>query len=313
MTDNPSKERTIIVMGPTGVGKTTFINCLAGRDGPGVGHGIESCTAKVELIRVEQAIHGRNITFVDTPGLDDTYKADIEILADIAAFLVKVYKKNVKIDTILYLHRISDIRMSGSLLKNLKIFVSLCGIQSMPNVTIVTTMWHRVDKGEGEIREEELKRKMWFDMIEKGCQVKRFDGTYKSALCIIEPGQPETRTSGPSTSTDPSAIQPTRGPLLSSEMVDKRKKLKATAAGNELNKEIKNLIKKQRAASRKLRELSKQSADDTEKRILEQELQETDQKIKKASEQHAVLKRNVLDWLFGPKPETSEVPRVGQT
>ncbi|KAG8800222.1 Translocase of chloroplast, partial [Serendipita sp. 400] len=182
-----SDKRIIVIMGPTGVGKTTFINCVAKRGNRGVGHDIESCTAKVALINAEDPIHGRQAVLVDTPGFDDTYKSDIEILTMIAEFLVRTYKTGLVLDTILYLHRISDIRMTGSLLKNLKIFVNLCGIQSMPNVVIVTTMWSNVDAQQGETREQELKNKMWFNMIEKGCNVKKFDGTYRSALEILAP------------------------------------------------------------------------------------------------------------------------------
>ncbi|KAG8847624.1 hypothetical protein FRB91_011585 [Serendipita sp. 411] len=288
-------ERIIIVMGPTGVGKTTFINRISNRGDRGVGHSIESCTSEVSLINVEHTVHASKVVLVDTPGFDDTYTSDIEILTKIASFLVKVYKKNLKLDRILYLHRIMDLRMTGSLLKNLKLFVSLCGIQSMPTVTIVTTMWERVDEKEGDARELELKQKMWFDMIEKGCEVKRFHGTYQSALDIL---------AGPRT---------VEAPLVSTEIVTQQKKLKATAAGNELAKEIKSLIKQRKAASRKLRALSSQSTSEEEKKTLEQELNETNQKLMKANEQHAVLKRTIFERLFGPKPEVSLVPQVGST
>ncbi|KAG8797240.1 hypothetical protein FRC16_009108 [Serendipita sp. 398] len=265
------------VMGPTGVGKTTFINCVAKRGDRGVGHDIESCTSKVSLINVGYTIHDRKVVLVDTPGFDDTYKSDIEILTMIAEFLVK-----------------ADQRMTGSLLKNLKMFVSLCGIQSMPIVTIVTTMWSRVLKEVGEARERELKQKMWFDMIEKGCNVKRFDGTYQSALDILADAKTVT------------------APLLSTEMVAQRKKLKATAAGHELAQEIKNLVKQRKAANRKLQELFKDSKDETERRLLEEEMNEANRKIKETGERLAVLKRNVFERFFGPKPDINLVPQVGE-
>ncbi|KAG8849244.1 hypothetical protein FS842_001075 [Serendipita sp. 407] len=291
-------ERIIVVMGPTGVGKTTFINCVANRGDRGVGHGIESCTPEVSLVNVEHTVHGRKVVLVDTPGFDDTYKSDTEILTMIASFLVKTYTNNLKLDTILYLHRIIDTRMTGSLLKNLKLFVSLCGVQSMPTVTIVTTMWSNANAERGEDREQELKEKMWFDMIKNGCDVKQFTGTFESALEIIAP---------------PTTTAPPKGPLLSTEIVTQKKKLKATAAGNELSKEIKNLIKQRKEASRKLQELSKRSENGAGKRLLEQELDETNQKIKRANEQHAALKRNFFERFFGPKPEVSLVPHVGST
>ncbi|KAG8800332.1 hypothetical protein FRB91_005936 [Serendipita sp. 411] len=281
-------------MGPTGVGKTTFINCVAQRGDHGVGHDIESCTADVELIKVGHTIGSRNVVLVDTPGFDDTYRSDIDILTMIAEFLVRAYKKGLPLDTILYLHRITDKRMTGSLMKNLKMFVSLCGIQSMPAVTIVTTMWNEVDQIQGQKREQSLIDKMWFDMIEKGSDVRHFYGTYESALEILG-GDPRTVNT----------------PLLPEEMVGKRRKLKATAAGSELAREVKSLLKQRKEASRKLQELSKQSTNEIERRVFEEELHETNEKIRKANEESAVLRRGFLDRLFGSKSESSLVPQVG--
>jgi len=34
---------------------------------------------------------GRDVVFVDTPGFDDTFKSDIEILTQIAEWLVKAW------------------------------------------------------------------------------------------------------------------------------------------------------------------------------------------------------------------------------
>ncbi|KAG8832687.1 hypothetical protein FRC18_004735, partial [Serendipita sp. 400] len=101
-------------------------------------------------------------------------------------------------------------------------------------------------------------------------------------------------------------------PLISNEIVDKRKKLKTTAAGKELAKEIKKLLKQQKEASRKLQELSKKSPDEVKKRALVQELDEVNQKIRNASQQLTVLKRGVLERLFQSKPDPSLVPQVGE-
>ncbi|KAG8838152.1 hypothetical protein FRB91_007767 [Serendipita sp. 411] len=95
-------------------------------------------------------------------------------------------------------------------------------------------------------------------------------------------------------------------------MVDKRKKLKTTAAGNELAKETKKLLKQQKEASRKLQELSKKSPDEVKKKALMQELDEANQKIRNASEQLTVLKLGVFERLFESKPDPSLVPQVGE-
>jgi hypothetical protein len=97
------------------------------------------------------------------------------------------YKGDANIARIVYLHRIIDIRMSGSQQKNLKMFVSLCGKQAMRNAVIVTTMWGKLRgyQAEGETREAELKTVYWADMMHEGCSVERFEDTYASAWDII--------------------------------------------------------------------------------------------------------------------------------
>jgi hypothetical protein len=91
----------------------------------------------------------------------------------------------VNLSTILYLHRISDNRMSGSAMKNLKLFWKLCGRKVMPNVVIVTTMWSLVQADWGKDREEVLTKEVWNDMVDNGCTVKRFQDTRQSAWDIV--------------------------------------------------------------------------------------------------------------------------------
>ena len=54
--------------------------------------------------------------------------------------------------SLLYFHRISDNRMAGTLLKNLRMFEELCGKDALKNV-ILTTMWDEVDEETGLARE----------------------------------------------------------------------------------------------------------------------------------------------------------------
>jgi len=84
------------------------------------------------------------------------------------------------------LHCITDNRMTGSLLKSLKIFTNLCGQEVMPNVVIATTMWGEVKTEHGERREKELKDTFWKDLLDRGCRVERFEDTYESAWFVID-------------------------------------------------------------------------------------------------------------------------------
>jgi hypothetical protein len=55
-----------------------------------VGHDLQSCTSKIEHVIIPHPSDpSRRIVFVDTPGFDDTYVADAEILKHIAVWLAK--------------------------------------------------------------------------------------------------------------------------------------------------------------------------------------------------------------------------------
>jgi len=178
-------DRIIAVMGLTGAGKSTFIECATRQNRKTVGHSWKSNKAKIQSTRVKNPTNGRPVIFVDTPGFDHTFKSDAEIRAMISDWLVKAKKKNATLATILYLHRISDNRMSGSAMKNLRLFSSMCGKDAMPNVVIVTTMWSKVSEVEGTERETDLKRDVWNEMLGGGCSVVRFKDTLDSAWDII--------------------------------------------------------------------------------------------------------------------------------
>jgi hypothetical protein len=88
---------------------------------------------------------------------------------------------------IIYLHRISDIRMTNSSIKTLRVFRKLCGSDNLKNVSLVTTMWDKVTAEEGAAREKELSEQggFWRSMIASGSTIKRYDGTYDCAIALI--------------------------------------------------------------------------------------------------------------------------------
>ena len=96
------------VMGPTGAGKSTvsspplnffssilmttspkFIERATSRSEQTVGHDLCSLTADIRTARIPHPIDGHPVLFVDTPGFDDTFKSDVEIVDLIAKFLVR--------------------------------------------------------------------------------------------------------------------------------------------------------------------------------------------------------------------------------
>ncbi|KAF9446813.1 hypothetical protein P691DRAFT_672718 [Macrolepiota fuliginosa MF-IS2] len=235
-------------MGPTGTGKSSFISTVVGQD-KGVGHNLESCTSDVSAVRVQVPGEDFKLVLVDTPGFDDTHKSDYQILELISDWLERTGKKKILLSGILYLHRISDNRMAGTPLKNLKMFEKLCGRDACSQIIMVTTMWGELaNRDIGHQREEELKSTFWAPMIKRGSSTARYQGTTKSAWDILEHFLSVPR--------ERQELQ------LQKELVELQKALPSTAAGKELSKAINEFVNKQESLMRTLQtQMHKPDAD----------------------------------------------------
>ena len=142
-------------------------------------------TSEIEEVRCKIGLC--NVTLVDTPGFDDTNRTDTEILRLIASWMKDAYDDKTRLTGIIYLHKISDNKMTGSSYKNLKMFRSLCGTSNLSHVTLATTMWDKVNPEEGGAREAELlsEDKWWGQMKNNGSLVRRFDDTTGGAMAIV--------------------------------------------------------------------------------------------------------------------------------
>ena len=127
---------------------------------------------------------------------------------------------------LLFLHRISDNRMTGTSLRNTNMFKKVCGTGALQNVILVTTMWDGVDNAAGTEREEELRTTFWQSMISSGSRMARFqDFTSRSAWDILD------------------QLPGVKYPLqLQREMVDEGKPLIRTAAGSSLFQFLSRII-----------------------------------------------------------------------
>lgn len=62
----------------------------------------------------------------------DTKKSDTDVLKDIAGWLLTAYRWNVRLSGMVYLHSISETRMKGSHMTNLRMFQKLAGLVRVP-------------------------------------------------------------------------------------------------------------------------------------------------------------------------------------
>ena len=154
-----------LVVGGTGAGKSSFINTLSGRRAE-VGRSLRSCTGEVEIYPCKDR-GGKRCNFIDTPGFDDSRLSDAEVLTKLARFLSSLHDKGQKIHGVIFIHRITDVRLSGSSMKTVQIIKRICGEQWRGRYAFVTSMWDLVvDRDAAIRREKELVRhtQFWGDM-----------------------------------------------------------------------------------------------------------------------------------------------------
>ncbi|QDS70179.1 hypothetical protein FKW77_006349 [Venturia effusa] len=185
-----SEAPMILLLGQTGAGKSHFINSLKPGSVKESAHSV-SCTSCPELVEVE--VDGKSFLLIDTPGFNDTWRdfkrSDSVILEEIARTLAIQRHLGVKLRGILYLYDIMSTRMTGDTLRQAELVRKVCGAQNFCNVMLVTTRWpdgvEAQRKWHCPIREGDLRRMFWRQMIEGGSRMWRFDDTMESAKAII--------------------------------------------------------------------------------------------------------------------------------
>lgn len=141
---------------------------------------------------------------------------------------------------VIYMHRITDIRIGGTARKNFEVFKQLCGANNFTNIAIVTNMWNMVSEGRGAAREFELKQDpLFFRMpLEQGAAMFRHDNTAKNAQNAI------------------SYLIKKRPFLLriQRELVDEKKDISETAAAIVVQGEIATVTRKHEKELEEIRE-----------------------------------------------------------
>ncbi|PPQ66132.1 hypothetical protein CVT24_000219 [Panaeolus cyanescens] len=181
----------IAVMGPTGTGKTSFIQAVAGenyyvgrRD---IGHSVEGGSIGVSYVSVPITGTHSNLILVDTPGFDDPGKQDVQTLEIIATWLESTYQRRVLLSGLVYLHRITDIRHDVDIQNTMNAFQSIAGPNALERVALVTTMWNDLrNKKIGIEREAQLMNMHWRPMIlRKVTMIGRFDAEDRNGAVKI--------------------------------------------------------------------------------------------------------------------------------
>jgi len=169
------------------------------------------------------------------------------------------------------MHRISDRRFSGIAGRNFKIFRELCGETSLKNVVLATNMWGEVSHDVGEARERELASNFLKPALDKDAQLVRHHNTKQSAHDVIRRIM----------NNHPVVLQ------IQRELVDQRKDITKTAAGEAVDTKLAEEAKRHEADLKKAQEdkaRALRQKEEEAKRKMEEEKRKQEEQIRKAKE-----------------------------
>jgi len=153
-------KRTMIVIGPTGVGKSTFCNIVAGKDLFPVSFGGQSCTNETSGKEIEwRGSGGFPVNLIDTPGLSDSSEDDFKNISG----MLKELEKHSEIHVFVLTVNGTQLTFSRYFRDMILIFQLCYGPQFLNKNTIIeVTNWSFADANikRRKIDKETLKQKI---------------------------------------------------------------------------------------------------------------------------------------------------------
>ena len=150
-------------------------------------------------------------------------------------------------------------------------FRELCGDTTLKNVVLVTNMWDDVSRDAGESREKELSTNFFKPALDKGARMTRHHNTEQSARDAVR------------------MIMKNRHVVLQiqRELVDERRDITRTSAGEIINRELNELIRRHQASLNEIQEGMRQALrekDEETRQELEEEKRQLQEEMRKIRE-----------------------------
>ena len=165
---------------------------------------------------------------------------------------------------IIYIHRISNVRITGISPRNFRMFRQLCGESTLKKVVLITNMRGEVSRDIEEARENELITNVFKPALDKGAQLARHYNTTQSAYDIIRRITENSPT-----------LFPTQWPFF-----DEYEDIPDTSAREAINRELNEQIRHRQAEMKAVQEEVMQALKERDK--------EFEQDIRKLQEQMRV-------------------------
>lgn len=198
-----ASQTQILIFGGIGVGKSSFLATISSQPDK-VGHNstsreysmLVSYTVSKAFTAIPEfysskyhSASGHVVELINMPGFNDITRSNKDILSSIGSWL----QTNIgPIAGIIYMHPITENRLTGSDRMSFNIFQAMCGAHFFSQVVLCTTMWNTLPNQtatmEATRREERLCGfpNFWAPLIAQGARYMRFAGDQASARAIIE-------------------------------------------------------------------------------------------------------------------------------
>jgi hypothetical protein len=140
----------------------------------------------------------------------------------IAQKLQEISTNNIQLTSILFLHKITDNRFTGSNKRLQRVFEKVCGNEAFRSVVLATTMWDELkEESVGARRERDLRQgDFWGKMVRGGTDCERLYNSQESA----------NRLAGLLTAKTPTTLQ------MQTELQNVQGFVAGTSAGRELDR-----------------------------------------------------------------------------
>lgn len=187
--------------------------------------------------------------------------------------------------------------MTGTSIRNLLTYQALCGPEALSNSAVVTNMWSRVDPAQGAEYETELKTKNKYfkPAIDGGARFIRHSDTQASAHAIIRQ----------LLDNKPKSLR------IQHELVDEKKKIFETAAGEAL---LQDLAKLEQKYQREYQELERELAEarEHEDEIAQAELEEEREKLEESKKKLEAEKAHLMQLQVTYSTTVAQIKALSQ-